>query len=121
VPKNAALARPLPVARFQTAASSDLLFISKKNGRITHQTDDYLPVLHRQSCDENPDLTELPDKILTMHGLRVTFAKLLFNGGCNIRSVNELMLHELLSTTAYYTPLKLEELRSACRLAHPRA
>ena len=112
-----ALARP----RFTNAQSSELLFISKKNGRVSHQTDDTLPVLHRRTCEENPDLTELPHKKLTMHGLRVTFAKLLFNGGCNLRSVNELMLHSRLSTTAYYTPLKLEELRATCQLTHPRA
>ena len=107
--------------RFVTAATSNMLFVSKKNGFITHQTDETLPILHQQTVEENPDLDELPNKVLTMHGLRVTFAKLLFNGGCNIRSVNELMLHELLSTTAYYTPLKLEELRTICRVAHPRA
>jgi len=107
--------------RFKPAAQSPFLFVSKRNGSISHQADDCLPVLLRQTVEENPDLTELPSKTLTMHGFRVTFAKLLFNGGCNLRSVNELMLHERLSTTAYYTPLKLEELRMACRLAHPRA
>jgi integrase/recombinase XerD len=107
--------------RFKTAQTSEHFFVSKRTGRVTHQIEDVLPLLLAQTIEQNPDLTELPGKTLTMHGLRVTFAKLLFNGGCNLRSVNELMLHDRLSTTAYYTPVKLEELRGAFRLAHPRA
>lgn len=107
--------------RFLFAGESSYLFINKRNGMLSHHAGEPLEELHRQTIEENPDLTELPGKIITMHSLRVTFAKLLFNGGCNLRSVNELMLHNRLSTTAYYTPLKLEELRGACRLAHPRA
>jgi site-specific recombinase XerD len=107
--------------RFATAGQSDLFFIGKRKPRVTVHTNDTLKELQRQTVEENPDLSELATKNLTTHGLRVTFAKLLFNGGCNLRSVNELMLHNRLSTTAYYTPLSLEELRSACRVAHPRA
>lgn len=77
--------------------------------------------VHEQTVEENPDLEELPAKHITPHGLRVSFATLLFRGGCNIRSVNELMDHENLSTTAKYTPIPLEDLRRVCRLAHPRA
>ena len=107
--------------RFKSAEESAYLFVSKKNGTVSHQAEDSLRVLQAQTVDENPDLTELAGKTITMHGLRVTFAKLLFQGGCNLRSVNELMLHNRLSTTAYYTPLKLEELRQTCRHTHPRA
>jgi len=107
--------------RFLSAVHSGFLFVSKKNGTVSHQAEDSLRILKEQTVAENPDLTELAGKTLTMHGLRVTFAKLLFQGGCNLRSVNEMMLHNRLSTTAYYTPLKLEELRQTCRLAHPRA
>ncbi len=77
--------------------------------------------LKQRTVDENPDLETLSTKHLTPHGLRVSFATLLFKGGCNIRSINELMLHSSLSTTARYTPIPLEDLRRACRLAHPRA
>jgi site-specific recombinase XerD len=80
-----------------------------------------LTAVQKQTVAENPDLTELPGKNLTPHSLRVSFAKLLFNGGCNIRSINELMMHNRLSTTAYYTPIPLEDLRRVCRTAHPRA
>jgi integrase/recombinase XerD len=75
----------------------------------------------KETVERNPDLEELPDKRITPHSLRVSFATLLFQSGCNIRSINELMLHENLSTTARYTPIPLEDLRRACRSAHPRA
>lgn len=77
--------------------------------------------IHHRAVEENPDLEGFGDKHLSPHSLRVSFATLLFKGGCNIRSVNELMLHSSLSTTARYTPIPLEDLRRACRLAHPRA
>jgi site-specific recombinase XerD len=75
-----------------------------------------LLVVHRQ----NPDLTDLPGKRISWHSLRVSYAKLLFENGCDIRSVNELMLHRDLSTTAKYTPVAVEDLRLALRAAHPR-
>lgn len=77
--------------------------------------------LKGRAARENPDLEQLAEKHLTPHGLRVTFATMLFLNGANIRSINELMLHTELSTTARYTPIPLEELRRACRRAHPRA
>lgn len=77
--------------------------------------------MHARAARENPDLERFAAKRISPHGLRVSFATLLFKGGCNIRSINELMLHRSLSTTARYTPIPLEELRRVCRRAHPRA
>jgi integrase/recombinase XerC len=69
----------------------------------------------------NPDLTELPTKRISTHSLRVTFAVTLFANGCGIRSLNELMLHANLTTTAQYTPIPLEDLRRVLLITHPRA
>lgn len=69
----------------------------------------------------NPDLTELPGKRISTHSLRVTFAVTLFANGCGIRSLNELMLHTNLTTTAQYTPIPLEDLRRVLLANHPRA
>ena len=69
---------------------------------------------------DNPDLVELPSKRITWHSLRVSFATMLFSNGCDIRSVNELLLHRRLSTTARYTPIPVEDLRQVFRIAHPR-
>lgn len=75
----------------------------------------------KATIKRNPDLTELPMKRVTTHSLRVSFASLLFQGGCNIRSINELMLHQTLTTTARYTPIALADLRRVLVNAHPRA
>lgn len=74
-----------------------------------------------KTVEANPDLEELAEKELSSHSLRVTFATLMFLNGAGIRVVNELLLHRQISTTARYTPLELDDLRRACRLAHPRA
>jgi site-specific recombinase XerD len=80
----------------------------------------FRPLLARTIRD-NPDLAELAGKRVTWHSLRVSFAVALFINGCDIRSVSELLLHRTLSTTARYTPLGFDDLRLACRRAHPRA
>lgn len=80
-----------------------------------------LHALLAQTLRENPDLVDLPAKRITWHSLRVSFATLLFSNGCDIRSVNELMLHRCLSTTALYTPIPVEDLRRVFLTAHPRA
>lgn len=98
------------------------LFPGTRNERASNDSfANALNLVHRQTVEENPDLEALARKHLSPHCLRVSFATLLFKGGCDIRSVNELMLHTKLSTTARYTPIPLEDLRRVCRLAHPRA
>lgn len=79
-----------------------------------------LEQLMARTIRENTDLTDLPAKRITWHSLRVSFATLLFSNGCDIRSVNELLLHRRLSTTARYTPIPVEDLRQVFRIAHPR-
>lgn len=69
----------------------------------------------------HPDLTDLPGKRLTTHSLRVSFAVMLFRAGMDIRSVNELLLHQSLTTTALYTPIAFEDLRRTVFAHHPRA
>ena len=106
---------------FPTASKTDILFVNFKNACLNECINTQLAKLKDQTAKENPDLEELAGKKITMHCLRVTFAKLLFNNRCNFRSINELMLHNRLSTTAYYLPSSLEDLRRACKAAHPRA
>jgi site-specific recombinase XerD len=73
-----------------------------------------------KTIEANPDLTDLPGKRISWHSLRVSFATMLFANGCDIRTVNELMMHRRLSTTARYTPIPIEDLRQVFRTAHPR-
>lgn len=58
---------------------------------------------------------------VTPHTFRHTFATLLLNEGCNIKSVQELLGHASLGTTGIYTHLTNEEVRKVYLNAHPRA
>jgi integrase/recombinase XerD len=77
--------------------------------------------VHAATVLANPDLTELADKHLSPHSCRVTMASLLFQGGANIRTISEMMLHANFGMTARYVPVDVNDLRRACATAHPRA
>ena len=102
--------------------SNDFLFVGDREPCIGANTlAEIITRAHAATVAANPDLTELADKHLTPHSLRVSFASMLFRGGANIRTINELMLHDSIDTTARYTPIPLEDLRRTCLRAHPMA
>lgn len=130
--------RVLPIARWAASITSsyirdarpilaqgrDLpwLFPGERAERMGHnEARTIVADLHTATCAANPDLTNLPGKRITTHSLRVTCARLLFANGCPIRSVNAILLHQKLSTTAAYTPIPVAELRRVLLGAHPRA
>ena len=102
-------ARPLLLKGKQ----SDYLFLNKDGRKLT--TGGVRDILRREVKKSG-----LKQKV-TPHMLRHTYATHLLNGGADLKSVQELLGHENLSTTQIYTHVSNERLRAVYLKAHPRS
>lgn len=91
----------------------DYLLLSKTGRKINEREIRYI-------VDDAARITNLDVK-LSPHVLRHTFATHMLNYGADLRSVQELLGHENLSTTQIYTHLSNEKIRNIYLNAHPRA
>ena len=96
-----------------TRRRSDKLFLNFRGGPLTRQGLYKIVLRHAESAG-------LGDR-MSPHTLRHSFATHLLTGGCDLRSVQEMLGHADLSTTQLYTHLSGEELKEAYFKAHPRA
>jgi len=91
---------------------SDYLFVGRNSLKLTRTR-------INEILEEEINKVGLKHHI-SPHVLRHTFATVLLNNGADIRSVQELLGHENLSTTQIYTHITSEQLRKSYRDNMPR-
>lgn len=92
---------------------SDRLFINHIGGELTDRgVRDILDKLIKKACLDNK---------VTPHTFRHTFATMLLNEGCDLKSVQELLGHVNLSTTSIYTHLTNDRIKDIYLHTHPRS
>lgn len=98
-------------SRAQTGSDAAALFLNVRGGRLTRQGVSHIVEkrLHEAGVQKH----------ITPHTFRHSFATHLLDGGADIRSVQEMLGHESLSTTQIYTHVGIERLKRVYRDAHP--
>jgi integrase/recombinase XerD len=89
------------------------LFVNFRGGTLTRQG--LYKIVRRHAITAG-----LGDR-MSPHTLRHTFATHLLAGGCDLRSLQEMLGHADIATTQIYTHLSAERLKDAYFKAHPRA
>jgi integrase/recombinase XerD len=94
-------------------ASESRVFVNFRGGVLTRQG--LYKIVRRHAAAAG-----LADR-MSPHTLRHTFATHLLAGGCDLRSVQEMLGHADVSTTQLYTHLSSQRLKDVYFRAHPRA
>jgi integrase/recombinase XerD len=89
------------------------LFVNQRGSGLTRQG--LYKIVQRHAASAG-----LANK-MSPHTLRHTFATHLLAGGCDLRSLQEMLGHADIATTQIYTHLSAERLKDAYFKAHPRA
>jgi integrase/recombinase XerD len=95
------------------AKAESKLFVNRRGGGLSRQGLYKIVQGHARGAG-------LEDR-MSPHTLRHSFATHLLAGGCDLRSLQEMLGHADLATTQVYTHLSAERLKDAYFSAHPRA
>ena len=89
-----------------------VLFVNKHGQRLSTRS-------VRRKMDKYLKMAGL-DPSISPHTLRHSFATHMLNNGADLRSVQELLGHQSLSTTQIYTHLTTGKIKEIYENAHPR-
>jgi integrase/recombinase XerC len=91
---------------------SRVLFVNKHGRRLSTRS-------VRRKMDKYIKMAGL-DPAISPHTLRHSFATHMLNNGADLRSVQELLGHQSLTTTQVYTHLTTKKMKEVYESAHPR-
>jgi len=100
-------------ALMRAAGAQTRLFLNSRGAPLTRQGLYKIVQAHARSAG-------LQER-MSPHTLRHSFATHLLAGGCDLRSLQEMLGHADLATTQVYTHLSADRLKDAYFSAHPRA
>jgi integrase/recombinase XerC len=95
------------------ASNQDAVFVNKHGQRLSTRS-------VRRKLDKYLAIAGL-DPTISPHTLRHSFATHMLSRGADLRSVQELLGHQSLSTTQIYTHVTVNRMKQAYDAAHPRA
>lgn len=98
-----------PLAERDTQA----VFLNYQGTRITTRSVGRMLEKYIKQCSDIHSISP--------HGLRHSFATHLLDSGADLRDIQELLGHALLSTTQIYTQVSMEKMISVYEKAHPKA